>query len=375
MDKKTKILYLITGLHVGGAEMVLYRLLKKLNREKYEPVVVSIIPIVGIGERIEEEGIKILSLNAKFKCNPLIIWRVISIIKKEKPQILHSFLFHANFLGRVIGKLRNVPIIISSIHSEYFGGILREKLLKWTDRFCNITTIVSKGAAERMIDLKVVSKNKLKVIYNGIDLENFPFRKLEARTKIRKELNIEENKKILISVGRLHEAKGCPYLIKAMKILKEKYPHILLIVLGEGPEGKKIEEQIKELKLEKNILLLGQKENISEYLNASDVFVMPSLWEGLPIALLEAMACGLPVVATRVGGVPEVVEDGKSGFLVELKNPRGLAEKIIKTLEMSEEERKKMGERGRKIVEKKFSIEQMVKEYENLYQELLEKNK
>jgi len=375
MDKKTKILYLITGLHVGGAEMVLYRLLKKLNREKYEPVVVSIIPIVGIGERIEEEGIKILSLNAKFKCNPLIIWRVISIIKKEKPQILHSFLFHANFLGRVIGKLRNVPIIISSIHSEYFGGILREKLLKWTDRFCNITTIVSKGAAERMIDLKVVSKNKLKVIYNGIDLENFPFRKLEARTKIRKELNIEENKKILISVGRLHEAKGCPYLIKAMKILKEKYPHILLIVLGEGPEGKKIEEQIKELKLEKNILLLGQKENISEYLNASDVFVMPSLWEGLPIALLEAMACGLPVVATRVGGVPEVVEDGKSSFLVELKNPRGLAEKIIKTLEMSEEERKKMGEHGRKIVEKKFSIEQMVKEYENLYQELLEKNK
>jgi len=375
MDKKTKILYLITGLHVGGAEMVLYRLLKKLNREKYEPVVVSIIPIVGIGERIEEEGIKILSLNAKFKCNPLIIWRVISIIKKEKPQILHSFLFHANFLGRVIGKLRNVPIIISSIHNEYFGGILREKLLKWTDRFCNITTIVSKGAAERMIDLKVVSKNKLKVIYNGIDLENFPFRKLEARTKIRKELNIEENKKILISVGRLHEAKGCPYLIKAMKILKEKYPHILLIVLGEGPEGKKIEEQIKELKLEKNILLLGQKENISEYLNASDVFVMPSLWEGLPIALLEAMACGLPVVATRVGGVPEVVEDGKSSFLVELKNPRGLAEKIIKTLEMSEEERKKMGERGRKIVEKKFSIEQMVKEYENLYQELLEKNK
>ena len=316
MDKKTKILYLITGLHVGGAEMVLYRLLKKLNREKYEPVVVSIIPIVGIGERIEEEGIKILSLNAKFKCNPLIIWRVISIIKKEKPQILHSFLFHANFLGRVIGKLRNVPIIISSIHNEYFGGILREKLLKWTDRFCNITTIVSKGAAERMIDLKVVSKNKLKVIYNGIDLENFPFRKLEARTKIRKELNIEENKKILISVGRLHEAKGCPYLIKAMKILKEKYPHILLIVLGEGPEGKKIEEQIKELKLEKNILLLGQKENISEYLNASDVFVMPSLWEGLPIALLEAMACGLPVVATRVGGVPEVVEDGKSSFLV-----------------------------------------------------------
>lgn len=375
MDKKTKILYLITGFHVGGAEMVLYRLLRKLNREKYEPVVVSIIPIVGIGERIEEEGIKILSLNAKFKCNPLIIWRVISIIKKEKPQILHSFLFHANFLGRVIGKLCNVPIIISSIHSEYFGGILREKLLKWTDRFCNTTTIVSKGAAERMIDLKVVSKNKLKVIYNGIDLENFPFRKLEARTKIRNELNIEENKKILISVGRLHEAKGCPYLIKAMKILKEKYPYILLIVLGEGPEGKKIEEQIKELKLEKNILLLGQKENISEYLNASDVFVMPSLWEGLPIALLEAMACGLPVVNTRVGGVPEVVEDGKSGFLVELKNPRGLAEKIIKTLEMSEEERKKMGEHGRKIVEKKFSIEQIVKEYENLYQELLEKNK
>ena len=375
MDKKTKILYLITGLKIGGAEIILYDSVKNLDKKRFEPVVVSIIPIAEIGERIQKLGIKVLSLNARFKCNPFIFFRLILIFKKEKPRILHSFLFHSIFLGRIVGRFCKVPIIVSSIHSEYMGGFLRNRLLRITNSLDDVVTIVSQKAAETMIKLKTVSANKLLVIYNGIDLNKFIFQDKKVKEEIRKELNLKKDDKVLISVGRLFEAKGYPYLIEAIKILKKKHPDIKLLVLGDGPEGKKIKEHIKELKLEKNILLLGQKESISEYLNASDVFVMSSLWEGLPIALLEAMAGGLPVVATRVGGVPEVVEDVKSGFLVELKNPRGLAEKIVKMLEMSEEERRKMGERGRKIVEKKFSIERMIKEYENLYQKLLEKNK
>jgi len=157
--------------------------------------------------------------------------------------------------------------------------------------------------------------------------------------------------------------------------LKKKYRDIKLLVLGEGKDKNKLEVQIRDFNLEKNIFLLGRKENVSDHLNASDVFVMPSLWEGLPLALLEAMICGLPVVATNVGGVPEVITDGKNGFLVEPKNSLILAKKIEYLLNLEPERRKKMGLEGKKIVEEKFSLEKMVKNYENLYEESLSKLK
>jgi len=373
--KKIKILYLITGLNVGGAEVMLWGLVKNLDKEKFEPVVVSIIPIGEIGKKIQKEGIKILSLNAKFKYNLFIFLKLISILKKEKPQILHLHLFHADFLGRITGKISRVPIIISTIHNVNFGGKLREKLLEYTDKFCDLGIVVSQMVAEVMIEKGVISGRKLKVVYNGIELKNFDLDKDISREKIRKKLGIRKNQNALISVGRLFKAKGYPYLVDAINILKKKYPDIRLLILGEGPERKKIEEQVKELRLEKNILLLGQKENVLEYLASTDVFVMPSLWEGFPMALLEVMAFGLPVVAARVGGVPEVIEDNENGFLVEPKSPDALAEKIDYVLSLSTKKKTEICKRAKKTIEEKFSLKKMVKEYENLYQKLLEKNK
>ena len=370
MNKKIKILYLITGLKTGGAEMILHNLVKGLDKRKFEPIVVSIIPVAEIGKKIQGLGVKILSLNARFKHNSFIFFRLISILKKEKPQILHSHLFHAIFLGRVTGRICKVPIIISSIHSEYMGGFLRNRLLQITDSLDDVVTIVSQRVAETMIKLKTVSVNKLLVIYNGIDLNKFIFQDKEAKGKIKKELNLKEDTKILISVGRLFKAKGYPYLIETIKILKKNL-NIKLLVLGEGEDKSKLETQIRDFNLEKNIFLLDRKENVSDYLNASDVFILASLWEGLPIALLEAMACGLPVVATNVGGISEIIKDGVSGFLVELKNPMMLAEKIRYLLNLDVESRKEMGVEGRKIIENKFSLEKMVKNYENLYGKFL----
>jgi glycosyltransferase involved in cell wall biosynthesis len=148
---------------------------------------------------------------------------------------------------------------------------------------------------------------------------------------------------------------------------------IKLLILGEGEDECKLKKQITDLNLKNNVFLLGKKENIFDYLNVSNVFVLSSLWEGLPLSLLEAMACGLPVVATNVGGIPEVVKDGLSGFLVEPKNPTILAKKIEYLLNLDIESRKKMGAEGRKIVESKFSLEKMVNNYENLYQDFLNK--
>jgi len=370
-NKKIKILYLITGLKTGGAEIALYRLLKGLNSKEYDAVVVSIVPISEIGEKIKKGGFKVLSLNSKFKFDPSIIFRLISVFKKERPYILHCFLFHANFLGRIIGKLFKIPIIISSIHNEIFGGKIREKLLKYTDVLSDVTVVISFKVAEKMIREKIVSKNKLRVIYYGIDLKEFSFQNKDARKKIREELGINEKQLLLISVGRLVEAKGYPFLIKAMYKLKEKYSELTLIILGEGEDRKKIEGQTKNLKLENNVLLLGRKDNVADYLNAADIFVLASLWEGMPIAILEAMACGLPVVATKVSGIPEIIFDKETGLLAEPQNLNDLVKKIDYLLSLPDEKRKEMGEKAKNKIKENFSLNKMVREYENLYENLL----
>ena len=368
---KVKILYLITGLKTGGAEIVLYNLVKNINKKKIETVVVSIIPIAEIGKKIQNSGIRVLSLNAKFKYNPFIFFKLISILKKEKPQILHSFLFHSILLGRIVGRICKVPIIISSIHSEYIGGFLRNRLLQITDSLDDVVTIVSQKASETMLKSKTASANKLLVIYNGIDLNKFIFQDKKTREEIRKELNLKKDDKVLISIGRLFKAKGYPYLIEAIKILKSKYPDIKLLIIGEGEEKNKLETQIRGLNLEKNIFLLGRKENVSNYLNASDIFVLASLWEGFGLAIVEAMACGLPVITTNVGGIPEIIKDKISGLLVNPKDFKILAQKIDYLLNLDADSKERFALKGRKIVEQKFPLEKMMTKYEELYYKLL----
>ena len=369
--KRIKILYLITGLKTGGAEIVLYNLVKNINKKKIETVVVSIIPIAEIGKKIQNSGIRVLSLNAKFKYNPFIFFKLISILKKEKPQILHSFLFHSILLGRIVGRICKVPIIISSIHSEYIGGFLRNRLLQITDSLDDVVTIVSQKASETMLKSKTASANKLLVIYNGIDLNKFIFQDKKTREEIRKELNLKKDDKVLISIGRLFKAKGYPYLIEAIKILKSKYPDIKLLIIGEGEEKNKLETQIRGLNLEKNIFLLGRKENVSNYLNASDIFVLASLWEGFGLAIVEAMACGLPVITTNVGGIPEIIKDKISGLLVNPKDFKILAQKIDYLLNLDADSKERFALKGRKIVEQKFPLEKMMTKYEELYYKLL----
>ena len=361
MLKKIKILYLITGLKTGGAEMILKNLVKKLDK-KFDPVVVSITPIGEIGKDMLNNGIKVLSLEVKRKWNFLLIFRLVKIIKQEKPVILHAHLFHANLLGRIINLFYKEIINISTIHSIDFGGDFREWLIKITNKLCDTTVVVSHNVSDMMLKKNIVPKNKIKTIYNGVDLNFFYLQNNSKKHR---------NYPILLSVGRLAPVKGYIFLIQAIKILKTKYPEMLLIVLGKGEEMKKLEQQIKNLNLEKNILLLGSKNNVIDYLKICDIFVLSSLWEGMPVAILEAMASGLLIVATKVGGVPELIEDKKSGFLAESENAENLADKIDYVINLSKEKKQEIIKNARQIVENKFSLEKMVAEYEKLYEKLL----
>ena len=366
--KKTKILYLITGLNSGGAEILLWNLLKKINRDSFDPIVVSILPIGSIGEKIKKEGVRVLSLESTFKFNPLIIKRLISIIKKEKPEILHTHLFHANLLGKIIGLFNSSLIIISTIHNIRFKNLLREKLSFFTRRGSNIVIVISKAIAKAMLKKGVIKKKKHKIILDGIDYKKFNEKENNDISKeIKKEIGIEVNTPILLSVGRLHKVKGHSYLIRSIEIIKKHYPNLVLVVVGEGSERKKLEKIIRELNLGNKIFLIGEKNNIEKYLQIADLFILPSCEEGLGVSLMEAQAAGLLVLASNVGGIPEVIEDGENGFLVNPKDSKVLAEKIIDILSLSVKEKEIIRKNAQKNIIKNFSIEVMVKKYENLY--------
>ncbi len=362
-----KILYLITGLNIGGAEKVLYDLIGSLNRERFEVVVVSIIPIGEIGEMMKKEGFRVLSLNARVKWNPFIFFRLLKILKKEKPDIVHTHLFHADFLGRVIGKLTKTSLI-TTIHNINIGGGFREFLMRTTRNFSDYNIAVSEVVAKKAIDKKMAGSNKLSVIYNGINLRDFH---IKEKQETREKLNLPKDKAIFVSVGSLIGQKGYEYLIGAVKKIKRE---ALFFILGEGAERKVLENQIKKNNLEDKVFLTGNVSNVNDYLQAADFFIIPSLWEGLSIALLEAAAAGKIIIATNVGGNSEVITNGENGFLIEPKNSQALAEKIEYVLNLPEEEKKRIKDNARKTVEEKFSIEKMVKEYEDLYKDLL-KNK
>ena len=164
---KKKIIFLITGSGVGGAEVVVKNIIFNINQDKFLPILVSMRPLGKIGEEVSRD-FKVISLGAGKKFNPLFLWRFFCLLKKEKPDILHCHLFHANFLGRIIGKISKVPYIISTIHSDNFGGKLRYFLLKITDSLNNITIVVSQKIKDDLIERKIISENKVRLIYNGV---------------------------------------------------------------------------------------------------------------------------------------------------------------------------------------------------------------
>jgi len=224
MNNKKKIVFLITGSNVGGAEIVVKNLIFNLDQDKFLPIFISIRPFGKIGKEISEK-FKTISLGADKKFNPILLLRLFNILKKEKPDILHCHLFHANFIGRIIGSIAGVPLIISTIHSDNFGGRLRYFLLKITDFLTDFTVVVSQKIKDDLVKRKIVPANKIKVIYNGVP-ENKDIVNRDDIEKIKNDLKITNNYPILLSVGRLAQIKGHIYLIRAFGMLKDKYPGI-----------------------------------------------------------------------------------------------------------------------------------------------------
>jgi glycosyltransferase involved in cell wall biosynthesis len=291
-------------------------------------------------------------------------------LRQQRPAILHTYLFHANLLGRVLGRLAGVPLVICSERTMQTESKARYRLNRWTVGLADRVVAVSASVADFCIDHVGLPADKLVVIPNGVDLPvEPPASRQETRAELAlsaaEGLDLPPDAPVIGAVCRLDPLKGLNFLLQALARLAG----VWLVVVGDGPERDRLVALTVELGLAGRVCWAGQRRDVSRLLSAFDLFVQPSLHEGLPNAVLEAMAAGLPVVATAVGGTPEAVVDGVTGLLVPPADVEALAQALAGLL-ADPERRQRLGRAGRQRVAEHFSLAQMVAKTERLYRDL-----
>jgi len=368
------VLFLITGLSYGGAETQLVNLATKLKERGWDVRVVSMLPPQAFVEELKNADIPLATLNMRRGvADPRAVFRLLKILREWKPDIVHSHMVHANLLARVVRIFCKIPVLISTAHNIDEGGRWREIVYRLTDPLVDLTTNVSRAAVERYICVGVVPKNKIRFMPNGIDTAKFNLNKAAGK-RLRNELGVD-NYFVWLAVGRFEEAKDYPNMLRAFKMIVSKKSNVVLLLVGQGSLMEEVKKLASELKLGDKVRFLGVRRDVPDLMNAADAYVMSSAWEGMPMVLLEAGACGLPIVATDVGGNSEVVLNNKTGFIVPPRNPEALAQAMEKMMALPQEKRLEMGKAGRTYIEANYSLEHVVDQWVALYKELLTKRR
>jgi len=376
-----KILYIITKSNWGGAQRNVFDLAEAM-KNKGHTVIVALGGEGILRKKLEDIGVKtysIAGLNRDISINKDAgsFKEIYGVIKREKPDILHLHSPKASGLGALAGRLLRIPLIVSTVHGWTFNEnrSIGQKIVigffSWlTVILTHKTIVLSQKEYNQGIRFPFV-KDRLSIIPLGIKAPTFM--SIDgAKQTIGKQIGIdlgELNKKVVVgTIAELHPNKGLNYLIDSMEQVVREHPECICIIIGDGEEASALHLQIKEKKLENNVFLTGYIENAPEYLKALNIFVLPSLKEGFPYVILESAYASMPVIATTVGGVPEMVEDMKSGVLVQPKNSRELSHALSYMIEHPVM-RKQYGSALREATIQNFPIEKMIGSLERVYSE------
>ncbi|HIF9423649.1 TPA: glycosyltransferase [Photobacterium damselae] len=360
-----KVLFIITGLGLGGAEKQVCSLADEIVQQGGQ---VSIISLSGDTiVRPNNINVNIIELNMKKSFFSLIftIIKAIKIIKKIKPDVVHSHMIHANIFSRILRVFIKFPKLINSAHSNNEGGKIRMLAYRLTDRLTDLTTNVSNDATDIFINKKAVPKNKILTMPNGIDTDLFTF-SIAHRKDRRNELNLSNDAVLYLAVGRLCEPKDYPNMLKAFSLLTNENRYLAIIGIGDLKNS--LDLLCDELGISSKVIFLGMKNNINEWMCASDVYVMSSKWEGLPLVIAEAMSSSCYIVATDCGGIGEMLSD--CGILVPHSDPISLSNAMSNALLLSDKEKESDAIKVRNIAVDKYSISNVVSMWLRLYKRL-----
>lgn len=373
---RRRISFVSSTLEVGGAEHVVFNLITRLSRDRYEAEVLFLKGPGAVGKRLIAEGVAWASDFQKGRADPRAFWRLASHLKTSSPDLLFSLDHHnAMFWGRLASLAAGVPRRVVASHST--GRMESRRSFTRLDRLLmrrtDAVVALSAAHAEYLRRVEGVDAGKIVIVENGIDVERHQDLNEEKLAKTRRELDVRAEERVVAMVAALRPEKAHLALLEAARRIVSGRPDLRarFLVVGEGPERGRIEARRSELGLDAHVRLTGVRDDIPEILHLSHALVLPShaAVETLPLAVLEAMAAGVPVIASAVGSVPEVVEDGRTGRLIAAADAVGLAEAICRIFDEGEETQQII-RLARQKVRERYTVERMVARYEELFDRL-----
>lgn len=359
MKKKLKIMQIVPRFDLAGAEIMAENLSIALSDMGFDVIVVSLFDFhSAITDRLEDKNIKVHYLGKKMGFDMSLIPKLYKLFKEYKPNVIHTHQYAIKY-AMIAAILKGIKIRIHTIHNIAVKetGRMQRKANRILYKFFNVIPVsISPIVKDSIIAEYGLKSDSVPMIYNGVDLN---------KCIVKTDYKIENDRLTILHIGRFSEQKNHKLLIESLKIIKDTFPKAVLKLIGEGELSDGIVNMVNELNLEDNVEFLGIKKDVFTYLNDADIFVLPSAWEGMPMTLIEAMGTGLPIAATGVGGVPDMIENGVSGLLTGIDS-REFADVVIKLIN-DDKLREKLGRKA-KSEAAKFSLSNMAEEYLKLYE-------
>jgi glycosyltransferase involved in cell wall biosynthesis len=377
---KIKVIWIIDSLGQGGAEHLMPGILSHIDHSRFDLRVCALQERFGnpIAVKIKELGIPVDMVPIPHLRTPGALESLRTYLRDHKPDVVHTQLEFSDTLGSLAARLEHIPSVSTmhvipepSIRSREYW---RHRVMWLSLKYCSRRVFaVSEGARQFYIKHGGLPPSRVQTLYNGIDLARYNMDDA-VKTRLREELGLPENAPVLVTVAYLREPKGIQFMLDAMPDVVKRHPDCRYLIVGDGIHRQALEDQTRSLGLEKNVIFTGQRADIPEVLAVSDIFVLPTLTEALPTVLAEAMAARKPIIASRVGGVPEMVEDNRNGLLLPPAQPEKLAEAVNSLLD-DPARAASMGKDGAAMAAEKFDIDRQCRQLEACYSELAAEGK
>jgi len=366
-----KLALCITELDAGGAERCLTELAVRADRSRFAPTVYALSPRPPREEesffpRLRAAGVEVHFLGGGSIWQfPKVVGRLTRLWRKHQPRVVQTFLFHANIVGRIAAKRAGVGPVLAGVRVAERGSRWHLRLDRATQNAVARYVCVSRSVADFTATALGVPAEKIVVIPNGIDPAGYP----PPQAADLRELGVAAGRRAVVFVGRLEEQKGVKWLIESAPVWMSRLPDCDLLLVGDGVLRKELDALAAAAGIADRVHFAGRRSDVTEILAAADLLVLPSSWEGMPNVVLEAMASRLPVVATKVEGVEELLGPGGGEQTVAYGDSQSLSEKIVRFI-ADPCRAAEIGQLNRHRVEEHFEISQMVKLYEHLWESL-----
>ena len=368
-----RITHIIKATGIAGAERHLITMLPELDRQRFDICVIILTepkkPVDQLLITLQQTGVKSERMIINGHADLYLVFRLVRRLRDLDPCVVHTHLLHADLYGTVAARMAGVPAIISSRHNDdpFRARWPLSFLLRIINRYTNRFIAISERVRAFTVKTEKVPVSVVDTVYYGLAVDTeYNRHVIDARD----EFGLLLKGPLLVCAARLTEQKGHKWLLRAFRLVVNQLPETSLLLLGDGPLREHLEDTVVNLDLAKNVKFAGWRTDVMNILPSTDLFVLASEWEGFGLAILEAMSFSLPVIATKVGGIPEVVLDGETGWLVKARDSDALAGSILAALS-SPDKMLQCGQRGKLRVQGTFSVQKMIFDTEKIYNLLL----